>query len=115
MAVRTFKAAIPAIIFLIGFSLLLLLAGKVPILRTHFADFLLGIPAIAIALVFIWNRHISEKRAVETIRAAGIDDKGEPPLRTNLEVINEFRSAVNLHGDTEESHYPRQPERGPHL
>jgi hypothetical protein len=115
MAVRTFKAALPAIIFLIAFSLLLWLAGRIPFLRAHFASFLLGIPPFALAIIYAWNRHSADKQAIETIRTAGIDDKGEPPLRTNLEVINEFRSAVNLHGDTEEGHHARQPERGPHL
>jgi len=99
MAVRTFKAAAPAVIFLIAFSLLLWLTGKIPILRAHFTAFLLGIPAVVIVLAVVWNGHIADKRALETIRAAGIDDKGEPPLRTDSEVIDELRSKVNLHRD----------------
>lgn len=100
MAVRTFKAATPAIIFLVMFSLLLCLAGRVPMLREHFAAFLLGIPPFAIAIIYAWNRHSSDKQAIETIRAAGIDDKGEPPLRTDSEVIDELRSKVNLYRDS---------------
>ena len=111
MAVRTFKAATPAIIFLVMFSLLLWLTGKIPILRAHFTAFLLGIPTVVVfVFAFSWNRHNSDKHVTETIRKAGIDDKGEPPLRTDFEVINELRTAVNLHGKPEEGHHPRQPE-----